>query len=76
MLIGFKAGNRYRLGDHLTVRIDKVDLQDRQLYLQVVKNHSASTKDPRDKTSGSGKKSKYQTKRKTERRGKKKRKRS
>lgn len=43
MIIGFKAGNQYRLGDKLTVRITKVDLQDRQLYLEAIKNHSART---------------------------------
>lgn len=41
MIVGFKAGNQYRLGDTLTVRIAKVDLQDRQLYLEAVKNHSS-----------------------------------
>ena len=41
MLVGFKEGNRYRLGDALTVRIVRVDLQDRQLYLEAIKNHSA-----------------------------------
>ncbi len=41
MISGFKKGNRYRLGDQLTVKVEKVDLQDRQLYLEVVKNHSA-----------------------------------
>ncbi len=71
MLVGFKEGNRYRLGDQLTVKIAKVDLQDRQLYLDVIKNHTAS-----NEVSGSGKKAKpkpnYKSKRKTERREKKK----
>lgn len=41
MIIGFKAGNQFRLGDHLTVRVAKVDLQERQLFLDVLKNHSS-----------------------------------
>jgi ribonuclease R len=54
MLIGFKDGNRFRLGDSLTVRISKVDLQDRQLYLEVVKNHSVghTIKGPPKATAG------------------------
>ena len=72
MLVGFKEGNRYRLGDQLTVKIAKVDLQDRQLYLDVLKNHTA-----RNETSSSSgpKKSKvkHKTKRKYERLEKKKR---
>ncbi len=42
MIVGFKEGNRYRLGDRMTVRITRVDLQERQLFLEAVKNHSAS----------------------------------
>lgn len=60
MLIGFKEGNRFRLGDRLTVRIARVDLQERQLFLEAVTNHSArrdvakgkkstSRRDPRSK---------------------------
>jgi ribonuclease R len=41
MISGFKEGNRYRLGDLLTVKVAKVDLQDRQLFLEVVKNNTA-----------------------------------
>jgi ribonuclease R len=74
MLVGFKEGNRYRLGDLLTVKIAKVDLQDRQLYLDVIKNHSVAGEHV-----GSGKPAKlkptYKAKRKKERREKKKRKR-
>lgn len=70
MIIGFKAGNRYRLGDQLTVKVAKVDLQDRQLYLQVIKNHSAHL-EPATGQSKPGK-SKYKAKRKKERRDKKK----
>jgi ribonuclease R len=73
MLSGYKEGNRFRLGDQLTVRIAKVDLQDRQLYLEALKNHTA-----RGEASGAaktdGSKSKYKAKRQTERRDKKKRK--
>jgi len=70
MIIGFKEGNRYRLGDQLTVKIAKVDLQDRQLYLDVVNNHSSRVepKPVSSKTSIS----KYKNKRKKDRREKKK----
>ena len=34
MISGFKEGNRFRLGDQLTVKVAKVDLQDRQLYFE------------------------------------------
>jgi ribonuclease R len=70
MIIGFKEGNRFRLGDQLTVKVAKVDLQDRQLYLQIVKNHSANL----EHKAGRSKpvKSKYKAKRKKERRDKKK----
>ncbi|NND96508.1 MAG: VacB/RNase II family 3'-5' exoribonuclease [Pirellulaceae bacterium] len=75
MLVGFKEGNRFRLGDQLSVKVAKVDLQDRQLYLTVVKNHSAtrgekSGKRPGKKSGGS--KSPYKGKRKKDRRDKKK----
>lgn len=75
MLIGFKEGNRYRLGDQVTVKIDKVDLQDRQLYLSIVKNHSAGR--PLGLNSQPAKKSgvNYKAKRKHERRAKKKKRR-
>jgi ribonuclease R len=73
MIIGFKAGNRFRLGDQLTVRIAKVDLQDRQLYFDVLKNHTARSESGSQKPS-TGTKSKYKGKRKKDRRDKKKRK--
>ncbi len=38
---GFRSGNRFRLGDELTVRIDEVDLARRSLFLSVVTNHTA-----------------------------------
>lgn len=74
-LTGFKSGNRFRLGDHLTVRIGKVDLQDRQLYLEVVKNHSAAKSDPRGPSGSKSKKSPLRHQKKSDRREKKKRRR-
>ena len=71
MLIGFREGNRYRLGDQLSTKVSKVDLQERQLYLEVVKNNSAA----RRPSQGAKKKmpmSKYKAKRRHERRDKKK----
>ena len=41
VLAGFKEGNRYRLGDELTVKIHEVDLARRELLLTVVTNHTA-----------------------------------
>lgn len=41
VLEGFRGGNRYRLGDELTVRIDAIDLARRALLLKVVTNHTA-----------------------------------
>jgi len=70
MIIGFKEGNRFRLGDQLTVKVAKVDLQDRQLYLDIVKNHSSGI-EPAVGRSKPGK-SKYKAKRKKDRRDKKK----
>ncbi|GIW98496.1 MAG: ribonuclease R [Pirellulaceae bacterium] len=37
---GFREGNRFRLGDELTVLIDKVDLSRRVLLFRVVANHT------------------------------------
>ncbi len=73
MLIGFRDGNRFRLGDRLTVQIDRVDLIDRQLHLKVLKNHNSDKRDG-EKLAGSPKKSDYKTKRKTDRRDKRKKK--
>jgi ribonuclease R len=70
MIIGFREGNRFRLGDQLTVKVDKVDLQGRQLYLEVVKNHSSRI-EPQVGRSKPGK-SIYKSKRKKDRRDKKK----
>ena len=72
MLIGFKDGNRFRLGDQLSVKVAKVDLQDRQLYLTVVKNHSAGRALPKGAKKQKPK-SVYKGKRKKDRREKKKR---
>ncbi|MCA9127653.1 MAG: ribonuclease R [Planctomycetales bacterium] len=41
VLEGFRSGNRFRLGDSLTVKIDQVDLARRALLLSVVVNHTA-----------------------------------
>lgn len=41
VLEGFRSGNRFRLGDELTVRIDEVDLPRRALLLSVVANHTS-----------------------------------
>ncbi|MGI9474298.1 MAG: ribonuclease R family protein [Rubripirellula sp.] len=70
MITGFKEGHRYRLGDLLTVKVTKVDLQDRQLYLEVVKNHTA--KDEVGKGTTKTSKPKYKAKRQKERRDKRK----
>ena len=40
VLRGNRDRNRFRLGDAVTVRIDRVDLQRRQLYLNIQTNHS------------------------------------
>ncbi len=70
IISGFKEGNRYRLGDLLSVKIAKVDLQDRQLYFEAVKNHTARNE---SKSSGAkGSKPNYKAKRKKDRRDKKK----
>ncbi|MBX3420113.1 MAG: ribonuclease R [Pirellulaceae bacterium] len=37
---GFRSGNRFRLGDQLTVKIEQVDLPRRTLLLSVVANHT------------------------------------
>ncbi|MCA9192185.1 MAG: ribonuclease R [Planctomycetales bacterium] len=38
---GFRQGNRFRLGDELTLKIEEVDLTRRALLLSVVTNHTA-----------------------------------
>lgn len=38
---GFRSGNRYRMGDLLTVKIEEVDLPRRTLLLSVVVNHTS-----------------------------------
>ena len=37
MVVGYKEGNQFRLGDRVTVKIAKVDLRDRQLWMDFVK---------------------------------------
>lgn len=41
VLEGFRGGNRFRLGDELTVKIEEVNLARRALVLSVVANHTA-----------------------------------
>ncbi|HBJ34118.1 MAG TPA: ribonuclease R, partial [Planctomycetaceae bacterium] len=41
MLVGYKEGNQYRLGDELSVKVAKVDLRERQLIFDFVKSHSS-----------------------------------
>jgi ribonuclease R len=38
---GFRSGNRYRMGDTVTAKIEKVDLPRRVLLLSVISNHTA-----------------------------------
>jgi ribonuclease R len=40
MIVGFRSGNQFRLGDELSVRVAKVDLRERQLYFEFVKHLS------------------------------------
>lgn len=80
MLVGFKAHNRYRLGDQLTVKVSRVDLTQRQLFLEPLKNHSVGNGNPNARRSeNSGKtismKSRHKEKRKKDSRTKGKRKR-
>jgi ribonuclease R len=36
MIVGFKEGNQFRLGDRMLVKIAKVDLRERQLWMEFV----------------------------------------
>jgi ribonuclease R len=72
MISGFRQGNRFRLGDLLTVKVSKVDLQDRQLYLDVVKNHTVHGES--DSQQPKSTKPKYKSKRQKDRRDKRKKK--
>ncbi len=67
---GSKKATDFAWATKLTVKVAKVDLQDRQLYLEVVKNHTARN----EPTSSRAKSSKpnYKAKRKKDRRDKKK----
>ena len=70
MLVGFKAHNRYRLGDQLTVRVARVDLTQRQLFFDPLRNHSVGNGPP---NSQNGKKvggKLHKNKRQKDRRGK------
>ncbi len=40
MVVGFREGNQFRLGDELLVRVAKVDLRERQLFFELVKHLS------------------------------------
>ena len=73
MLSGFRDGNRFRLGDQISVRIARIDLQDRQLFFDLIKNHTSHL-DATPGRSHNGK-LKYKTKRKKDRRDKKKKRR-
>ncbi|MEO1617280.1 MAG: VacB/RNase II family 3'-5' exoribonuclease [Planctomycetota bacterium] len=76
MIVGFKAHNRYRLGDQMTVKVSRVDLIQRELFFEPVKNHSVGNSKPGDrKTRNSGKSAGYGGKRKKDRRQKGKRRR-
>ena len=55
VLEGFKGGNRFRLGDELSVEISEVDLPRRALMLRVVKNHTARSEMHAPKRPKSGK---------------------
>ncbi|TWU26578.1 Ribonuclease R [Novipirellula galeiformis] len=71
-LVGFREGHRFRLGDLLTVQIAKIDLQERQLFVDLVKNHS-SEHTPVVSTRGKSDKIRAGTKRKNQARENKKR---
>ena len=70
-LQGFREGNTFRLGDRLTVQIEKVDIQRRELFYSVMKNHSVVKSDRRITT---GKKKSKKQEKLQNRRGRKKRK--
>jgi len=44
MIVGFKEGNQFRLGDRLTVKIARVDMQERQLWMDFVKKSGGGEK--------------------------------
>ena len=73
MISGFKAGNRYRLGDLLTVKVAKVDLHDRQLYLDVIANHTAKSDSAKSSSAPKRNKSKQKQRRDKMKKRKKKR---
>ncbi|MEL7264338.1 MAG: RNB domain-containing ribonuclease, partial [Planctomycetota bacterium] len=61
MLVGFRSGNQFRLGDLLKVRIHKVDMQERMLFLTVEGPpkrapgvRDAKQTGPRSRTKGKG----------------------
>jgi len=52
---GVKEFNRYRLGDRLTIQIAKVDIRERDLILDVIKNHTALSEGKQDRKKTPGK---------------------
>ncbi len=44
MVVGYKEGNQFRLGDRLTVKIAKVDLRERQLWMEFVSKGKSSAR--------------------------------
>lgn len=62
VLQGFRGGNRFRLGDNLTVKIAEVDLARRALLLTVETNHTAQTEQYAEKKFGPAKKAGRSTK--------------
>jgi ribonuclease R len=44
MVVGYKEGNQFRLGDRVIVKIAKVDLRERQLWMDFVKKTGESKK--------------------------------
>jgi len=44
MVVGYKEGNQFRLGDRVTVKIKKVDMQERQLWMDFVSKSAGAEK--------------------------------
>ncbi|MGV3485060.1 MAG: ribonuclease R family protein [Planctomycetaceae bacterium] len=71
MIVGFKEGNQFRLGDRVTVKIAKVDLRERQLWMDFVKK-TADSKPLPWRPPGSGQSGDLSKRRKSEKVAKKK----
>lgn len=54
MIEGAREFNRFRLGDRLTIRIAKVDIRERELFMDVVTNHTVRRERGGPKTKSSG----------------------